>query len=355
VSIVQINRKKIIIALLPVFSIVIALALGAGLILIAGVNPLKAYYALFLGAFSDIYSINSTLLKTIPVVFAGLGAALSFRAGFWNIGQEGQLYLGGAAATIVGLNFSSLPALFHIPLCFMAAFIIGGIWLIIPGYLKIKRGVSEIITCLFMNFIATMFVTYLVTGPMMEQGASGPMSPEIAKSAQLPIIMPNTDIHIGLIICLVFAVAMSIIFSKTTLGYQIKFIGKNPDACRYAGINLVKSMLIIALFSGGLAGLAGASEIMGIRTRLYAFFSPGYGWDAVIVALLAKSHPIGVVFASLFFGALRSGAGMMQRMTGVPVNAVFAIHGLVILFVAISLALPGWRPRWFITDSKTKM
>jgi len=342
--------KKIFISLLPVLSVVVALILGAGLILITEVNPLKAYYALFLGAFSDIYSINSTLIKTIPLIFAGLGVALALKAGFFNVGAEGQLYLGGVGATLVGLYLHSIPAILHISLGFMAAFVFGGLWCLIPGFLKIKYEVNEIITCLFMNFIGIIFVTFLVTGPLLEPGAPAPMSPEIAPSAQLPIIIANTDIHIGLLISLILSVLMNVVFTKTTLGYQIKFIGQNPKACQYAGINLVKSLILITLVSGGLAGLAGASEIMGIRDRLYANFSPGYGWDAIIVAFLAKSHPMGVVIASIFFGALRSGAGMMQRLTGVPVNVVYAIHGLVILFVAIGLALPKWRSQWFAKD-----
>lgn len=343
--------KRTIVSLLPVFAIVVALVLGAGLILMTGVNPINAYYALFLGAFSDIYSINTTLIKTIPLIFAGLGVALAFRAGFFNVGAEGQLYLGGVGATIVGLHFHGLPTGLHISLGFMAAFLFGGLWAVIPGFLKIRHGVNEIITCLFMNFIGIITVTYLTTGVLLEAGAPAPMSPEIAPSAKLPIIIPNTDIHIGLVLSVALALVMSMVLKKTTMGYQIKFIGQNPGACRYAGMNLVKSMIIITLVSGGLAGLAGASEIMGIRHRLYAHFSPGYGWDAIIIAFLTKSHPLGIVVASLFFGALRSGAGMMQRLTGVPVNVVFAIHGLVILFVAIGLALPEWRVRWFARNS----
>jgi ABC-type uncharacterized transport system permease subunit len=337
------HSRGIIVSLFPVLSILMALVFGAGLILIAGVNPIKAYYALFLGAFSDIYSINTTVIKTIPLIFAGLGVSLAFKAGFFNVGAEGQLYLGGAGATLVGLYFHGLPTGLHISLGFMAGFIFGGLWSVVPGFLKIKYQVNEIITCLFMNFIGIILVTFLTTGPLLEPRAPAPMSPEIALTAQLPVIIPNTDIHIGLVLSLVLAIIMYVVFSNTTLGYQVKFIGQNPEACQYAGINLVKSLTWITLVSGGLAGLAGASEIMGIRHRLYANFSPGYGWDAIIVAFLAKSHPIGIVIASLFFGSLRAGAGMMQRLTGVPVDVVFSINGLVILFVAIGLALPEWR------------
>jgi general nucleoside transport system permease protein len=339
----QTHSQRIIASILPVSSILMALVFGAGLIMITGVNPIKAYGALFAGAFSDLYSINTTVIKTIPLIFAGLGVSLALKAGFFNVGAEGQLYLGGAGATLAGLYFAGLPVGVHIALGLIAGFVFGGLWSAVPGFLKVKYQVNEIITCLFLNFIGVILVTFLTTGPLLERGAPAPMSAEIAQSAQLPVIIPNTDIHIGLVLSLVLALAMSILFSKTTLGYEIKFIGQNPKACHYAGIDLVKSMTLITLVSGGLAGLAGACEIMGLRHRLYANFSPGYGWDAIVVAFLAKNHPFGIVVASLFFGSLRSGAGMMQRLTGVPADVVFAIHGLVILFVAIGLALPEWR------------
>ena len=198
-----------------------------------------------------------------------------------------------------------------------------------------------------MHFIGLLFIEYMASGPLFEPGAPAAMSPEIAVSAQLPIIIPNTDVHLGLLVCLLLVFITQFTLTKTTIGYQIRAIGLNPAACRYAGINIVKSIVTLSFVSGGLAGLAGASEIMGLKHRLFDAFSPGYGLDAIVIAFLAKSNPIGVMFASLFFGALRSGAGMMQRASGVPTTAVLAIQGLVILLVAISLVLPEWRPRWF--------
>ncbi|MDB4444236.1 ABC transporter permease [bacterium] len=339
--------KRIIVTLLPVWATVVALILGAGLILLAGVNPFRAYYALFMGAFSDIYGWNSTLIKTTPLIFAGLGVALAFKCGYFNVGAEGQLYLGGLGATLAGLYIHDVHPALHIALALGAGFVAGGIWSVIPGYLKARHAVNEIITCIFMYFIAVLLISYMVSGPLFEGGSQAAMSAEIEASARLPIIIPDTDVHLGILLCLVLVIIMQFIFAKTTLGFQITAMGLNPAACQYAGMNVVRSIIVVSFISGGLAGLAGASEIMGLKHRLYDAFSPGYGLDAIVIAFLAKSNPLGVMVASLFFGALRSGAGMMQRSTGVPTTAVMAIQGLVILFVAISLVLPQWRPKWF--------
>jgi ABC-type uncharacterized transport system permease subunit len=344
------KSKRIALSLLPVWATLLALVLGAGLIFLAGANPYKAYYSLFMGAFADIYGINSTLMKTTPLVLTGLAVALAFKGGYFNVGADGQLYLGALAATAAGVYISGLPSFLHIFIVFLGGFIAGGLWSLLPGYLKARHDVNEIITCIFMSFIATLFVDYMVAGPMLEPGSHAVMSPEIAKSAQLPIIIPNTDVHLGFLIGIVLVVIMHFLFEKTTVGYRIRAIGLNPTACRYAGMDTVKDLIILSFVSGGLAGIAGASEIAGFKHRLFEGFSPGYGLDAIVIAFLAKSNPLGVLLASLFFGALRSGAGMMQRATGVPTTAVLAIQGLVILFVAISLVLPQWRPAWFKAD-----
>jgi ABC-type uncharacterized transport system permease subunit len=339
--------RQIILAMLPVWATLVALLLGAGLILLAGVNPVSAYVALFLGAFSDIYGMSSTLVKTTPLVFAGLGVALAFKGGYFNVGAEGQLYLGGLGSTLVGLYLPVPSPALHITLALTAGFVAGGLWSLIPGYLRARHAVNEIITCIFMYFIALLLINYMVSGPLFEGGSQAAMSPEIAVSARLPIIIPGTDVHLGFPICILFVLILSYVLKKTTIGYQITAMGLNPTACHYAGIPTVRNMIILSVVSGGLAGLAGSSEIMGLKYRLYDAFSPGYGLDAIVIAFLAKSSPLGVMAASFFFGALRSGAGMMQRATGIPTTAVLAIQGLVILFVAISLVLPQWKPHFF--------
>ena len=300
----NLNWKRVILSLSPIWATLVALTLGAGLIFLAGSNPIKAYYALFMGAFSNIYGISSTLIKTTPLIFASLAVSLAFKGGYFNVGAEGQLYLGGLGATLVGLYILGISPLLHIPLGFIAGFAAGGIWSVIPGYLKARHNINEIITCIFMHFIGLLFIEYMASGPLFEPGAPAAMSPEIAVSAQLPIIIPNTDVHLGLLVCLLLVFITQFTLTKTTIGYQIRAIGLNPAACRYAGINIVKSIVTLSFVSGGLAGLAGASEIMGLKHRLFDAFSPGYGLDAIVIAFLAKSNPIGVMFASLFFGAL---------------------------------------------------
>jgi len=346
----NLTGKRIVQSLLPVWALVVALLFGAGLILLAGASPLRAYYSLFMGAFSDIYGISSTLVKTTPLIFAGLGVALAFEGGYFNVGAEGQLYLGGLGATVTGLYITGLPTALHIIVSLFAGFLAGGIWSVIPGYLKAKHGVNEIITCIFMHFIALLLIRYMVSGPLFEGGSQAAMSPEIASSAQLPIIIPNTDVHLGIILSLALVFILFFVLKRTTVGYQIRAMGLNPIASRYGGMNITAGIVLLSFVSGGLAGIAGASEIMGLKHRLYGAFSPGYGLDAIVIAFLAKNNPLGVMFASLFFGTLRSGAGMMQRATGVPTTAVLAIQGLVILFVAVSLVLPEWRPKWFSID-----
>lgn len=334
-------------SLSPIWAVLTSLLLGAGLIIAAGANPITAYYAIFMGAFSDIWGINSTLLKTIPLMFAGVAVALAFKGGYFNIGIGGQIFLGGIGAALAGLYLKGLPPVLHIFLAFLAGFITGGVWSLVPGYLKAARGVNEIITCIFMHFIAYYFLEYMASGPLMELGAPAPMSPEIAKSAQLPIIIPNTDVHLGLIFAMALAVILQVVFKKTTIGYQITATGLNPTACRYAGMNTVRNIIILSFVSGGLAGMAGASEIMGLKHRLFGSMPFLYGLEAIAIVFLAKTNPIGVMIGSLFLGALRSGAEMMQRSIGVPTDLARAIEGFVILFVAISIALPQWRPDWF--------
>ena len=323
----------------PLFAIASALLVGAGLIALAGVNPIIAYSVLFREALANYYGFGTTLTKTAPLLLTSLGVLVALKAGQFNIGGEGQIYMGGLGSVLVGLYVHGLPAWIHVPLALLSGFLFGAIWGLIPGYLKAIRGLNEVITTLLLNYIALNLINYLVSNPLIEPGAPSPYSPAIAISAQLPIILPQTQTHAGILIGLAAAIGLWIVFQRSSLGYQIEAVGQNPIAARYAGISVERTIMLVMATAGGLAGLAGAGEVMGLKYRLFDQFSPGYGFDAIAIAFLSRGNLAGVVMTSLFFGALRSGANVMQRNAGVPVTVVYAIQGLAVLFIAIGLAL----------------
>jgi len=323
----------------PLFAISSALLVGAGLIALAGVNPIAAYSVLFREALANYYGLGTTLTKTAPLLLTSLGVFVALKAGQFNIGGEGQIYMGGLGSVLVGLYVHGLPALIHVPLALLSGFLFGAIWGLIPGYLKAIRGINEVITTLLLNYIALNLINYLVSNPLIEPGAPSPYSPAIATSAQLPIILPQTQTHAGILIGFAATIVLWIVFQRLPLGYQIEAVGQNPIAARYAGISVERTIMLVMATAGGLAGLAGAGEVMGLKYRLFDQFSPGYGFDAIAIAFLSRGNLVGVVMTSLFFGALRSGANVMQRSAGVPVTVVYAIQGLAVLFIAIGLAL----------------
>ncbi len=325
----------------PLIAIAAALMVGAGLIIIAGKSPIAAYGALFQEAIANYYGFSNTLTKTTPLLLTSLGVLVALKAGQFNIGGEGQIYMGGLGSALVGLYVKNLPLVIHLPLALLAGFLFGAIWGLIPGYLKAVRGVNEVITTLLLNYIAQYFISYLVQGPMIAPGAPSPFSPKLPESAQLPTILPQTQTHAGILIALIAAGIVWLVFARSPLGYQIEAVGQNPTAARYAGMSVERTIMLVLALAGGLAGLAGGSEVMGLKYRLFENFSGGYGFDAIAIAFLSRGSIPGVVFTSLFFGALRSGANVMQRSADVPVTIVYAIQGLTVLFIAISLALEG--------------
>lgn len=247
--------------------------------------------------------------------------------------------MGGLGSALVGLYIHGLPSFILVPLALFSGFLFGGLWGLIPGYLKAVRGVNEVITTLMLNYIAQNLISYLVSHPMMEANAPSPFSPPINVAAQLPILLPQTQTHAGILVGLLATVLIWFGFAYTPFGYQIEAVGQNPIAARYAGISVSRTVMAVMTLAGGLAGLAGAGEVLGLKYRLFENFSPGYGFDAIAIAILCRGNLAGIVLISLFFGALRSGANVMQRSAGVPVTVVYAIQGLTVLFIAISLTL----------------
>ncbi|MBE7383211.1 MAG: ABC transporter permease [Leptolyngbya sp. SIO1E4] len=323
----------------PLLAVLAALLVGALLMGIAGANPVQAYAALFQESLLTYFGFGNTLTKMTPLLLAGLGVLVALRAGLFNLGGEGQIYLGGLGSLLVGLYLQGMPGWIHLPLTLLGGFALGGLWGAIAGYLKVARGLNEVLTTLLLNYVAQNLVGYLVNGPLIEPGAPSPYSPLVAETARLPKFLPQSQAHMGIFLGLALALLLLTIFSVTTLGYQVDAVGQNPIAARYAGIPVKRTLVGAMAVSGGLAGLAGSAEVIGLKYRLFENFAGGYGFDAIAIALLSRGSPLAVVLTAFFFGALRSGANVMQRSAGVPVTIVSAIQGLTLLFIAISLAL----------------
>jgi ABC-type uncharacterized transport system permease subunit len=344
------RRTVLVLALrliVPAAAITLALIASGVLIVLAGANPLEAYGAMLSGSLGSVASLATTGVRMTPLLLTGLSVALSFRAGVFNVGAEGQLYVGAAFATMVALVPVQVPAIIHIPLCLAAGFLGGALWALAPAYLRAYRGVSEVVTTLMLNFVGALVVSYLVdpiTGPMGERGASYAQSPVIQDSAALPILIRGTSLHAGLLIAVALAFVLYGLISFTTVGFRLRMLGANPIAARFAGLSSSREIVVVMLLSGGIAGLAGAAEVLGLRHRLYDRFSPGYGYDGIAVALLAGSHPIAVIVSAAFFGALRAGANSMQQTTGLETSVVLIIQALTILFVIFG-PLRGWVTR----------
>ena len=325
-----------------IFSSLVAIILGLSVvgILIASqdVSPLKAYAAIWQGAFNNPNAIGFSLNRATPLILAGLGTALAFKSGVWSIGAEGQIYIGAVSATLVAINLSGLPAFVHLPLVLLAAFLSAGIWGSLVGILKAKYQVNEIISSLMMNYIAVLFVNWLTRGPIRNPDSIFEETKPILPTANLAIIWKGTPLHAGIIIALVIGLILFVILWRSPFGYQVRTVGMSLKTGRYAGMNVILIQVLATFIGGGLAGIAGASEILGAQFVLRESFLVGFGYDAVVVAVLGQLDPIGVIITSILFGGLRAGAGTMQRMVGVPSSLIYAIQGIVVLFV-VSIAI----------------
>jgi len=325
----------------PFLAVVTAIVVGALVIWSVGGDPISAYIGLVEGAFGSVRALSETTVWATPYIFAGLAVAVGFKGGLFNIGAEGQLAFGAVAAAWAGYALPSLlnisiPPFLHIILTVGAGVLAGGIWAAIPGYLKAKTGAHEVINTIMMNYVALNITSYLLNGPMKDPNPLNVVArtPKIAESAQIMPIFSGFRFHWGFILALVIAFAIWWVLWKTKLGFEIRTTGLNPDAAKYAGINVARTIVITMGISGGLAGLAGAIEVAALNHRHELGFSTGYGFDAIAIALLGKNHPLGVVLASLLFAAMRNGATRMQFLTQIPVDIISIIQALILLFVA---------------------
>ncbi len=316
------------------------MALGIGAIIFAafGINPTVAYRWVFIGALIGKTNISESLVITIPLLLTGLGVAFAFRCGVWNIGAEGQLFMGAIGASLAALYFQTLPGPVHIFIVVCASFAFGGGWGAIAGLLKAKFKINEILVTIMMNYIAIWIVHYLVYGPMRALEEINPQTAIYPLSAWLPILVSGTRLHGGLIMGLVAAGFTFWVFRYTRLGHQIKVVGANPRAAAYSGINISRVTIIAMFISGGLAGLAGMGEVCGIhhylRNGIYPI-SPGYGYAGIGVALLGGLNAWGTLLSALFFGGLLNGTAYLRTNYGLHAHAVFFLVGLIILALLV--------------------
>lgn len=332
-------------ALLPLLATLAALGVGAIMLFLLGANPVEAYTALLEGAFGSQNALADTVVKATPLLLVGLGICIAFRGGVINIGGEGQLIAGAISGTYVGLSFPEQPATVVVPLAMLAGFFAGAIWGGIPGLLKAYYGVNEILSTIMMNQIAVQIMNYLLRGPLIDpeqltRASRIPETARLARSFDLPRLVP-TRLHLGALIAVVLAFLVYVFLWRTTIGYRIRAVGLNPDASKYAGIQVKRYIVLSLLLSGAFAGLAGAIQVYGVHHFMFtdgsaAGFTGSAGFNGIVAALFGKLHPVGTIPASFIFGALLVGANSLQRAMQVPSALITALNGLVVVFVVSS-------------------
>lgn len=359
--------------LIPVLAIFTGLVMGAIFIVLTSptfyaalkvsfVDGLKeawniisvAYGALFIGAFGSpsemwaaitsgdpaaireaFYPLTESLLAATPYIFGGLSVALGFRVGLFNIGAEGQLFVGAITAAFVGYALTGLPLLLHMPIAFLAGALGGALWGFIPGFLKARTGAHEVINTIMMNYIAFRLSDWLLTGPMKRPDSFNPVSPSILDSAKLPRFFGEPiRLHWGFLVALGMAWLVWWFLFRTEWGFYLRSVGANHHAARYAGMNVPLAIILGMTLAGALAGMAGGNEVLGVNYNLAMAFSSGYGFDSIAIALLGSSHPLGVVLAALLFGALRNGATQMMLTSGIPIDIISVVQAFILVFIA---------------------
>ncbi|MFN2448221.1 MAG: ABC transporter permease [Candidatus Baltobacteraceae bacterium] len=314
-------------------ALVLAFALAALAMLIAGVSPVDGFWALFVGALGGRQQIAETLVQTTALLFPALGITLAFRAGLFNIGAEGQLIVGGLAAGALGAHFSG-PAFFAVPALLVVGCIGGGVWGGIAGWLRARFHASEIISTLMLNFVAFSFANYLVSGPLRTSSAAGAETAILPAASSLPLLIPGTRLSIALLIALAAALLLRWIFTRTVFGFELRAAGAAPEAARRGGVNMPRMTLLAMTFSGAIAGLGGATLVTGVLHRFNTQLSPGYGYTAIAVALVGDLNPLWVCVAAFGFGILEAGGLAMQALADVPKDSIHIIEGLIILVLA---------------------
>ena len=336
--------------LIPLLALLAALLAGAIVMLLSGDDPLAAYSGLFQGAFGDGKGWARTIRKTIPLILTGLSVAVAFKVSLFNIGASGQFVIGSIFAVAVGINFEGLPVFIHLPLALTAGIIGGMIWGAIPGILKVYTGAHEVIVTIMLNYVAALFASWTVYAGGTQGQTPGPLwdrtagaiseTPDVLASAQIPWLFGAPyRVHYGVFIALAAAVFIWWLIFKTPLGFEMRTVGHNMKAASYAGIRVNFTIILTMAIAGGLAGLAGAIETLGLNHKFAPEFGGAVGFDGITVALLGQTHPFGVLLAAFMFGALDGGATKMQFESGVPADIIQIIQALVLAFVAAPLII----------------
>jgi len=321
---------------LPVVLLIAALAIAAIMIAATGRDPMKAYAALFQGAFGSLSAWINTLNKAVPICLSAFAVSMSQKGGTFNIGVEGQLLMGASGCAVAGIYMQGLPSAVHIPLCIFVGMLVGALYSLIPAILYIKRGVSLLVVFLLMNSIANFLLQYFVLDLFASANSLVPSTDGILDSAKLPYLVRSPNkLSIAILLVLLCAVLLHYFYSKTTAGYEMQAVGLNGRAAYVSGISTKKYLFLSLVMGGVLAGLGGSLEILGNHHRLYVGFSPGYGYDGIPIALLSGGNPFAAILGSVLFGALRAGSVNMRAMAGVSDEIVSVIQGLLIIFVAI--------------------
>ncbi|GIK42590.1 MAG: ABC transporter permease [Chloroflexota bacterium] len=321
-----------------------ALIVSALLIWTSGADMGEALKALFKGAFGNGNSFLETLVQATPLIFTGLAIVVAFRAKVWNIGAEGQFFAGAMAAAWVSMNLIDLPRPVLLTVIVFASLVAGAVWGFIPGLLKARLGTNEIITTVMMNYIITFILSYLLDGIWSAPGDYFMQTPSFAVTTHMPTFF-NSRLHLGFVLAILLAGIVYILLWKMPLGYEIRAIGVNSLAAKYRGINIAKTIILVMVLSGAIAGLAGGSELTGLHHRLRLDISVGYGFTGIMIALLGRLNPFGVILAAIFFGALVNGSTAMQIFSGVPAALVFSVQGIVLIFLLVAEVLTKYQIR----------
>ncbi len=336
-------RRAITSIALPLLAVFTALVIGALIIRFTGGDVLLAYTGLWEGSLGRPESISESLVWMTPYILGGLAVAFAFKAALFNIGVEGQIAVGALASVYAGYAVTGLPFPFHLILAIIAGCLAGAVWGGLAGLLKARTGAHEVITTIMLNYVAIQMTSFLLSGPMKDPNPliAVAQTPKILQSARLPQILEGYRVHWGFPLAVLAAVALWWLLNKTTIGFEVRTVGANPNAARYAGIHVGRVTVFTMALSGALAGLAGTLEVVGLNYYHTPGFSVGYGFDSIAVALLGHSNPLGVLPAAFLFGALRAGSTRMQFLSQIPIDIISLIQALVLIFVAAP-ALIRW-------------